>query len=251
MIKTIIVEDELNARIALRQMLIEDCPQVRIVGESDNADDALNKIKQLKPDLVLLDIHLRDSNSFQILNKTDYSSFHIIFTTAYENYAIKAFRFSAVDYLLKPINRNYLKSAIDKLPVKPLKENYTQQIETLLANLNQTDKSPKKIILSTQDMINVVDLSDIVRCEANVNYTKFVISGQPNLLISRTLKEFEEELGPCGFMRIHKSHLINLHYVKGYDKREGGSVVLSDGTHVPLSLRKREQFMELLKTLVV
>lgn len=251
MIKTIIVEDEKNARIALRQMILEDSPEVEIIGECDNVAESIVMINQSKPDLVLLDIQLGNNNSFEILKKVDFNSFDIIFTTAYEDYAIKAFRFSAVDYLLKPINQNYLRETIEKLLKKTRKPDNSQKIETLLSNMSQTDKKPKRIILSTQEMISVVELKNIIRCEANINYTKFIIEGQHDLLISRTLKDFETELVDCDFMRVHKSHLINLQFVKGYDKREGGSVVLADGMKIPLSPKKRDLFMEKLKKMVV
>ena len=251
MIKAIIIEDEKNARTALMQMILEDCPEIKIIAESADVHESIALINRENPDLVFLDIRLGNSTSFEILKKVDHSSFDIIFTTAYENYATKAFRFSAIDYLLKPINRNYLREAIDRLLKKTEKIDNKKKIEALLSNISQSDRKPKRIILSTQEMISVVDLKDIIRCEANVNYTRFFIDGQKDMLISRTLKDFEEELSDCDFMRVHKSHLINLRFVKGYDKREGGSIVLADDVRVPISPRKRDQFMEQLKRMAI
>lgn len=251
MIKAIVIEDEKNTRIALKQMILEDCPEVKIVGESAEIHESITLINREQPELVFLDIWLGSTTSFEILKNVDYNAFDIIFTTAYEDYALKAFRFSAIDYLLKPINRNYLRGAIEKLLVKTERINNGKKIETLLSNMSQSDRKPKRIILSTQEMISVVDLKNIIRCEANVNYTHFIIDGQKDLLISRTLKDFEEELSDCDFMRVHKSHLINLRFVKGYDKREGGSIVLPDDVRVPISPRKRDLFMEKLKRMVI
>ncbi|MEL6556894.1 MAG: LytTR family DNA-binding domain-containing protein [Bacteroidota bacterium] len=251
MIKAIIVEDEKNSRIALRQMILEDCPEVEIIAESAEIHESITLINREQPDLVFLDIRLGNTTSFEILKNVDYSTFDIIFTTAYEDYALKAFRFSAIDYLLKPINRNYLRDAIKKLLQKAERIDNGKKIETLLSNMSQSDRKPKRIILSTQEMITVVDLKDIIRCEANVNYTRFIINGQKDMLISRTLKDFEEELSDCDFMRVHKSHLINLRFVKGYDKREGGSIVLPDDVRVPISPRKRDLFMERLKRMMI
>ena len=251
MIKTVIVEDEKNARIALTQMLKEDCPEVEIIGEAGQVETAISLIEELNPALIFMDIKLGNQNSFEILQAVDLTKLHVIFTTAYENYAVRAFRFSAIDYLLKPINREYLRNAVDKLVHLNSPDDQSEKVAVLLENLKQESKTPKKIILSTQEMMRIIELNEIIRCEADVNYTRFYLKDTDQLLISRTLKEFEEELADCNFMRVHKSHLINMDYVTGYDKREGGSVVLADGSRVPLSPRKRELFMQRLKAFLV
>ena len=252
MIKTIIIEDEKNARIALRQMILEDCPEIEIIGEAGQVNEAISLIEAQQPELVFMDIQLGNRNSFEILKAVDFSKFHLIFTTAYEHYAVRAFRFSAIDYLLKPINREYLRSAVDKLiEISEPTDEHSDKVAVLLENLKQENHMPRKIILSTQEMMRIIELSDIIRCEADVNYTRFYIKESDQLLISRTLKDFEEELADCHFMRVHKSHLINMQFVTGYDKREGGAVVLADGSRVPLSPRKRDLFMQRLKKLMV
>ncbi|MEL7148314.1 MAG: response regulator, partial [Bacteroidota bacterium] len=163
MIRTIIIEDEKNARIALRHMIMEDCPEIEIIGEAGQVNNAIAMIEALRPDLIFMDIQLGNQNSFEILKAVKYNEFHLIFTTAYEHYAVKAFRFSAIDYLLKPINREYLRHAVDKLAAlhggNPA---FSDRFEVLLENLNQENQSPRKIILSTQEMMRVVALSDIL-----------------------------------------------------------------------------------------
>jgi len=200
-----------------------------------------------------MDIQLGDGNGFDILeqlaNKNGKSTSHIVFVTAYEEYAIKAFRFSALDFLLKPIDPEELEKVIEKIKqVVEKKDNYAH-IDLLLENIRKKVDNFKRIALSTSDGIHLFEISDIIRCESEDNYTKFYLKNSKPVLISKTLKEYEELLTEHGFERIHQSHLINLAYLKSYIKRDGGYVVMADNSNLPISQRKKDRLQELLRNL--
>jgi two-component system LytT family response regulator len=176
-------------------------------------------------------------------------SSHIVFITAHEQYAIKAFRFSALDFLLKPVDPEELQKVVEKIKtVLNQKENF-EHIDLLLENIRKKVDNFKRIALSTNDGIHLFEISDIIRCESEDNYTKFYIKNHKPVLISKTLKEYEELLTEHGFERIHQSHLINLTYLKSYIKKDGGYVVMSDNSNLPISQRKKDRLQELLKNL--
>ena len=248
-LKTIIVEDEARGRNALKAML-NPILDVKFMGEAANVDEAIKLIDLSEPDLVLLDIEMPFKNGFDLLAAIPNRKFDVIFTTAYDSYAIKAFKFSAIDYLLKPIDPEDLKSAIEKTIAKR-QNNIHQpqlQINNLLENLKSINKQNFKLSLPTFEGSLFIPIDDIIRCESDANYTRFHIKNEPKpVMVSKTLKEYDELLTDYGFCRVHHSHLINLKFIKKYIKGEGGIVVMLDGAEVEVSRRKKEVFQKSLE----
>lgn len=197
-------------------------------------------INRTQPDLVLLDINLTDGTGFDLLKKFNGFQFKLIFITAHEEYAIQAFKFSAVDYILKPVVASDLLNAVEKAGKAIQQEETELKISALLANLDKI----KKIVLKTAESIHIIHVKNIIRCEADVNYTNFYLDNGERLIVSRTLKEFAEMLEPAGFFRTHQSHLVNLDHISRFDKTEGGHLVLADDSIVPVSSRKREELFK-------
>ncbi len=253
MIKAILIDDDSNLRSGMKGLLAMFAPQIEIIGEADTVATGVAIIEKVKPQLIFLDIQLTDGTGFDILEKITekYGKIesHVVFITAHEEFAIKAFRFSALDYLLKPVDPEELKKVIEKINKTILKNNEFSNVELLLENIKKQTNSFKRIALSNSDGIHLFDISDIIRCESEDNYTKFFIKNNKTILISKTLKEYEELLTAHGFERIHQSHLINLAYLKSYIKKDGGYVMMSDNSHLPISQRKKERLQEILKTL--
>ena len=253
MIKAILIDDDSNLRSGMKGLLAMFAPQIEIIGEADTVETGVAIIEKVKPQLIFLDIQLTDGTGFDILEKITekYGKIesHVVFITAHEEFAIKAFRFSALDYLLKPVDPEELKKVIEKINKTILKNNEFSNVELLLENIKKQTNSFKRIALSNSDGIHLFDISDIIRCESEDNYTKFFIKNNKTILISKTLKEYEELLTAHGFERIHQSHLINLAYLKSYIKKDGGYVMMSDNSHLPISQRKKERLQEILKTL--
>ncbi len=241
MISLIIVDDEPKARSTIRDILNLGPAKFNILGEAADVHSAYELILQKKPDLVLLDINLPDGTGFDLLKKFEKIDFRIIFITAHEEYAVRAFRFSAMDYILKPIAASDLLQAVGKAGEVIKNEKTEEKFKAFLANLERINK----IVLRTAESIHIISISDIVRCESDVNYTRFHLTGGEKLLVSRTLKEYDEMLCPSGFFRTHQSHLVNLDHIRRYDKAEGGHLIMDDDSWVPVSSRKKEQLFRL------
>jgi two-component system LytT family response regulator len=238
----IIIDDMELARRNLRQLLTTHIPEVDIIGEADGVVSGAKLLRSSQADILFLDIHLGDGEGFDILEIVPDTSTKVIFTTASDEHAIKAFRYAAIDYLLKPIDPEEMKEAIDKAVSKP-----TQQYEQLdLLRSTLSNHNTKKIALHTSDQILIVDIQDIVRMEANGNYTQFYFADQTKLLITKTLKEFDKILQEDGFLRTHQSHLINPEFIKAFVKTEGGYIEMKDGSIVPVSVRKKAGIMDAL-----
>jgi len=248
-IRTIIIEDEINARKALKNMLQFYCDEVEIIGETDKVAEGIQLIRESKPDLVILDVHLTDGTGFDVMEKTRSENFKVIFSTAYDEYALQAIKISALDYLLKPVKPNELRKAIQKaVDAIENDEMRDMQVEACINNVH-SPAAHKKVILNTLESIHMVETGKIIRCEGSDNYTNVYIENKDRLLISKTLKEFEELLNPFGFFRVHQSHIINLHNVDLYDKKSGGMAVLNDGSKIPVSSRRKEGFLKALAAL--
>ncbi|HEY6160495.1 MAG TPA: LytTR family DNA-binding domain-containing protein [Bacteroidia bacterium] len=247
MYKAVIIDDLEQARQTLRKDLAAYCKEVEVIGEAGGVVEGAKLLRKLKPDVLFLDIQMPDGSGFDLLELLDEIKFKIIFITASDAYAIKAFRFSAVDYLLKPIDPDELKASVEKLgELRPAgKEN----VELLLNNIREKGKKHNRLALHTQDKIHIVNISDIVRCEANVNYTEFYFNGGKKLLVTKTLKDFDEMLSDNGFFRVHQSHLVNTHYIKEFIKGDGGYLIMTDGSNVPVSSRKRAEVVKMLEEL--
>jgi len=245
MLRTIVIDDELSVRQTLGKLLRGYCPQVRVVAEADGVESGVKVIRKHNPDLVLLDIKMDDGTGFDLLKQLEPVDFKVIFITAYDQYAIKAIKFSALDYLLKPVDPTDLAEAVKKAEKLVIHE-LNQQLGTLADNMQTFDKSKKKIILKTFDNIHLVKLQDILYCECQDNYTNFHLLNGKKILVSNTLKEYDEMLSEFGFFRIHKSYLINLVYINRFEKAEGGSIVLENEIKLPVASRKKEQLLEMI-----
>lgn len=239
MIRTLIIDDEKRNRLRLIGMIENNFPNISIIGEADGVKSGLETIQKLRPELVLLDIKLMDGDAFDLLQRIDNIFFKIIFITAYEEYALKAFKFSALDYLLKPVLIDELKIALGRAENQILNE-LKLQVSSLQSNL----KSPKNktIVLRTSEKIFLVEVSDIIRCEADGHYTFFhTISGK-KYIVSNPIKDYEDILEELGFLRIHKSHIVNLSFIDSFDKE--GYVLLKDNTSLPVARRKKNDLLE-------
>ncbi len=244
MMKVFVVEDERNVLAGMIEML-KELP-VEVVGSAGNVQTAYDAILESHPELVLMDIKLGHQNSFQLLDLFDEISFKIVFVTAHQEFALNAFKFSAVDYLLKPIKFSALQEAIEKVQ-NTLSSHDRVSVDTLKANLAAEDQD-QQLILKTQDKIYIFKINEIIRCESDQSYTIFYTEKE-KVIISKTMGYYEDLLSPFGFIRIHKSHMINLTHVHQVLKSDGGSVLMSDGAEVGISQRKKEQFMRSLDQL--
>ncbi len=253
MIKAILIDDDSNLRLGMKSLLSRYSPEIEVVGEADSVESGVKLIETIKSDVLFLDIQLGDGTGFDILEKlTQHNgkvSQHVIFITAFEQYAIKAFRFSALDYLLKPVDPEDLKQVTSKLLAAFSKNPENENIEILLENIRKKSEDFKRIVLSNSDGMQVIEIKDIIHCSSEDNYTRFHIKNKKPILISKTLKEYEELLSPHGFERIHQSHLINMAFVKSFVKKDGFFAQLIDDSLVPISQRKKDKFLSLLKNI--
>ncbi len=244
-ITTVIIDDEPRARETIKNMIMLYCPELQLVGEAANVADGVKLIKVQQPALVLLDIKMPDGTGFDLLKQLDSINFAIVFITAFDEYAIKAFKFSAVDYLLKPIDPDELISAIER--VKSYKKNDGIDLSLVLNNLRELKKENKKLVLKTSESIYVVGVQDIIRCEASGNYTYFYLTNEHPILVSHTLKYYEEILKDYNFIRTHQSHLVNIEHIKRYDRSDGGMLVMTDNKTVPVATRKKDMLLSILE----
>ena len=253
MTTALLIDDDANLRAGMRQMLSRYAPEITIIGEADSVQSGVEAMSQLQPQVLFLDIQLTDGTGFDVLEQlaelNGKITSQVVFITAHEQYAIKAFRFSALDFLLKPVDPEELQKVIYKIKNVLAKSDNYAHIDLLLENIRRKVDNFKRIALSTSDGIHLFEISDIIRCESEDNYTKFYIKNNKPILISKTLKEYEELLTEHGFERIHQSHLINLNYLKSYIKKDGGYVVMADNSHLPITQRKKERLQELIKSL--
>jgi two-component system, LytTR family, response regulator len=249
MIKAIILEDEQHSRQLLYEMLTEHFNNINVLAVCENADEAKAAIIEYHPDLIFSDIELEKSSVFDMLQQLETIDFEVIFTSAYEKYALQAIKFSALDYLLKPFGVNDLTNAINQYQIKLNKNQTARQFEVLFHNLKGIQRDSKKIALPSLSGLQVVSLKDIIRCQSDANYTTFYFAIEKKMVVTKTLKEFEDLLCEYDFIRIHNSHLINLNHVVKYTRGEGGVVTMSDGSEVDVSRRKKEEFLKRLSKL--
>lgn len=256
MIKAVIVDDEQKSRKLLRNLINDYCKKVEIVDMADSMENGVASIKKHKPDLIFLDIELQDGKGFDLLEKIGETHAEVIFTTAYDQYAIQAIHFSALDYLLKPINVDELKTAVQKVEQKINeqieKQSINQSLQILLEN-NKAQTNNKKIGLPTQNGINFVPIKEIIICKAEGNYSLIYLAGKKHQeIVSRTLKEFEDMLREFNFFRVHRSYLVNLDHIREYSRTnqspeydgDGGSISMNNNLHVPVSRDRRKYLLE-------
>lgn len=249
MLRAIVIDDIEAIRKNNIAVIKAVCPDITVIGQADSVASGVKIINQLSPDIVFLDVEMPDGTGFDLLQQLRPFHFKVIFITGYEDFAIRAFRFSAIDYLLKPLNPTELTEAVKKAQDALSKDHFDAKITNLFANLERP-KSLQKLVLKTADRIYSVNIQDIVNCESDKNYTTFNFINAPKLVVSTNLKEYETLLVPHGFFRTHKSHLINMAYFDHFIKADGGNrVVMSNKFTLPLSVRKKDEFMVLLENL--
>ncbi|MCC8424466.1 LytTR family DNA-binding domain-containing protein [Mucilaginibacter sp. UR6-11] len=249
-ITCVIIDDEPNNIQNLQNILGDHCPDVTIVAIAQNADDGIAAIKQHLPALVLLDIQMPEKSGFEVLKAFAEPNFEVIFITAYDQYGIQAIKFSALDYLLKPINISELKNAIEKAGKKISVKNKDHKLENLIEYMMRGQKDVPKIALPTLKEIRYIKIDEIIRCEASDNYTTFYTTAGEHLLVCKTLKEFSELLQLHGFIRTHQSHLVNINFVKSLLKEDGGILLMNDGTKIPISRQNKEEVKAALKRML-
>lgn len=246
MLRAIIVDDVDAIRIKNKSIITQYCSDVHIIAEANSVASAIESIKTYLPDLVFLDMELGDGLGFDVLLQLQPINFKVIFITAFQEFAVKAFRFSAIDYLLKPIDPDELIEAVKKANEAIEKENINLKINALFSNIKQ-ENSLKKLVLKTTERLYSININDIVRCESYKNYTQFYLTDGNKLIVSNTLKEYDGMLTPLNFFRTHQSHLINLFFFDYYSKADGGYIVMKDKSQVPLAVRKKEEFFQLIE----
>jgi len=245
MIRTVLIEDEDHSRMMLRGLLREHCRQLTIVGEGDSVKTGLTAIVEHKPQLVFLDIELQSETSFEILERLPEINFELVFTTAFDHYALKAIKFCAIDYLLKPIDLNELLIAVTKAEKRLRHEYLNENLENLVNNLKTGSQNNHRIALPTLEGLLFVNVSDIIYCESSGPYTKFILKQSEKIMTSRHLKEYEDLLNGYNFFRIHKSYLVNLHEIQKYVRGDGGHLIMSNGAALSVSRQRKEEFMNI------
>jgi two-component system, LytTR family, response regulator len=243
-ISAMLVDDEKNNRLALHKLIEKFCPQVRVTAECDSVDSAIAAIAAAAPDVVFLDVEMPGKNGFDLLAHYNYQCpFEVIFTTAYSQYAVKAFRFSALDYLLKPVDPEELVRAVHRLSVKISEEIKQKQFELLEHKINHKELSKKQLAISTLEGIYFASLDEIVHVDADSSYTKIYLSSGDMIMSSKPLKYFEELLEDYDFVRVHQSHIINLKHIRRYVRGDGGQVIMMNGTEIEVSRRKKDDLL--------
>jgi two-component system, LytTR family, response regulator len=244
MLTAIIIDDESNSRNALRQKLSNHCPNVMIIAECENGEEGIKDIDGKKPDIVFLDVEMPRMNGFTMLQQLQNKNFEVIFITAYDHYAIKAIKFSALDYLLKPVEVEDLKTAVEKVTQKRKQPAANNRVELLLQNFLDEKKEHQRIAISSMEGLQFVPTEDIIYLEANSNYTSFFLTGNRKIIATKTLKDFEELLPASIFIRIHHSYLINKNGVEKYIRGDGGQVLMKNGIMLDVARRKKDEFMK-------
>ena len=245
MIRCILVDDETNALEMMEWLLKTYCPEVQIMAMCHSGEEGIEAIREHHPDVVFLDIEMPRMNGFDMLEQFDRLTFDVVFCTAYDQFAIRAFKYSALNYLLKPVDPDDLKATIDRIRERkaiPTRE----QFELLLQHIHQPSRqTPQRIALTTGDGMIFVPTADIIYCEAESNYTKVVLSNGKKIVVSKVLKDIDEALSGPDFCRVHSSFLINVNRIKKYVRGDGGYLIMDDDTNVSISRNRRQEFMEL------
>jgi two-component system LytT family response regulator len=243
MLEAIIIDDEAHSYKTLDAMLKRYCPDVNVVAICNNGPDALQAIQHQQPDLVFLDVEMPGMNGFEMLEQLPGINFHLIFVTSYDAYALKAIRFSAIDYLLKPIDREELQAAVQKV-IKRMESPLPEQLKIIFDKMQHPSAAPGKIALPTMEGLQMIPVSSIISCEADDNYTTILLKNNKKVVVSSTLKVMEELLAEHSFIRVHRSFLVNLAEIEKYVKADGGYVVMSDGSQVFISRNKKDELLK-------
>jgi two-component system LytT family response regulator len=244
LIHAVLIDDELDSNRILQTLLVNYCPQVQVAGTADGVETATSLIMEVKPDLVFMDIEMTEGNAFDLLNRLQPIQFHIIFVTAFDNHAVRAFKYNAIDYLLKPVNIRELCAAVDKISGKHAETDMLDRVQNLLENLRGANPSERKMAVPTVNGLSFICLRDVIRLEASGSYTTIYLQDKSKISATIPIKEYEELLPDATFFRIHHSHIINLNKIKSYQKGRGGYVTMDDGSFIEVASRRRESFMQ-------
>jgi len=244
MIRSIIIDDEPKAQKNLFNLLKEYTPSVDVMAMESTLTEGLKSIEKFEPDVVFLDIEMQNESGFDLFDKVEEPDFEVVFVTAHDEYAVRAFKYAASDYLLKPIDINDLVETVDRLEKRQDKSQRKDQISLLVDNLKNNTNRFDKIVLPTLESMIFVETDSIVRCESLDNYTNFHLQSGKVLLVSKNIKYYEDLLSDRNFFRVHRSHLINLNYIKEYFRGEGGYITMTDGSSVPVARRKKVAFLD-------
>lgn len=244
MIRSIIIDDEADAREALKLTIEKYCPGVEILSSCSSPEEGLKTIQNYQPDLVFLDVQMPNQSGFDLLEQIADMNFAVIFVTAYNHYAIKAIKFSALDYLLKPVDPDDLVSAVQRVEKWQNMSNQTYRYKSLLRNIQHESRNIERLAIPTHDGMVFFETANIICCRADGNYTALYLTGNNHMLVSKPLTDFDQMLSDSGFFRIHHSALINMKHIQKYVKGDGGYVVLSENHHVDVSRRKKEAFLQ-------
>lgn len=247
MIKAILIDDIEQARNTLKRDLQEYAPEIEVIGEASGVVEGAKLLRKVQPNIVFLDIQMQDGSGFDLLDMLPEIPFKIIFITASDAHAIKAFRYAAIDYLLKPVDPDELMQALARFKEQQTDEQAKYKL--LNDSLKNHNKPSERLALHSQDKIHIVSIADIIRCESSVNYTIFYFADNKEMVVTKTLKEFEDLLSEQKFFRVHHSHLVNARYIREFVKSEGGHLILQNGTMVPVSTRKRAEVIKMLDEL--
>lgn len=244
--KALIVDNEEPLRFALRTLIEKSCPTIDMCAEATGVESAVQELARDKYDLVFLDVEMDDGTGFDILEKVETSRFQLVFVTAHQHYAIDAFRCSAIDFLLKPIDIEDLQRAVQRAQQNIATHTQLEQIQVMRESLEPRAYNEKRIVLRDHDAIHFVKVADISVLEAQTGYTKFILSGGKSILVSKNLKEYEDLLMHYGFIRTHHSFIVNSRHIVRFDRADGGSVITQDNMCIPVSQRKRDHILKIL-----
>jgi two-component system, LytTR family, response regulator len=246
MIRAVIIDDEPDLQEINRRIIKENFTDIEILGVAGSVDDGVKLIQDSKPELVFLDIELEGGTGFHILQKVDYAAFKTIFVTAFNQFALKAIKFSAVDYILKPVNEfefcNAVRNAVEAIDSKQRQE----QMQTLLTQI-EGKKSPQKVVLRTSEALYLTDINDIIYCKSDNSYTTFYLTDNKSILVSKGMKEYCELFEDQGFFRPHQSYLVNMNHIAKIDKSDGGFIIMKNNKEIPISVRRKQSLMKMLE----
>ncbi|MCF8298838.1 MAG: LytTR family DNA-binding domain-containing protein [Saprospiraceae bacterium] len=244
LIKAVVIDDEANIVSLICDLIKEYCPQVKIIGTANSVKSGIDCIEKCRPDLVFMDIAMPDGTGFNIIEELEYNDFEVVFITAYDNYAIKAFEFSAIHYILKPVDHTHLTEVVKRYIKNKQIDNLESRMSLLSQNLQNKEK---RIMIQTQQETRIVEVDDILYCKSDSNYTTFYLKDDVKFVSCKAMNNYNRLLSDFGFYRIHQSLLVNLKQIKSFVNRRGGYVIMKDGSELDVSRRKKTQFLQILE----